>query len=80
RQNGVGVYQFTIKDGKRCSLADSYLKDALKKVELCPDSKSNDFRKKVASVDVRSFAHVLDVIWEEENKGIILQDTFIMAL
>ncbi|CAG8717091.1 35231_t:CDS:2, partial [Gigaspora margarita] len=29
----------TMKDG------DSYLKDTLKKVELCPDSESNDFRK-----------------------------------
>ncbi|CAG8539125.1 18197_t:CDS:2 [Gigaspora margarita] len=67
RQNGVGIFQFTIKDGKRCSLADSYLKDALKKVELCPDSKNDGFGK-VAAVDVRSFAHVLDIIWDEENK------------
>ncbi|CAG8572218.1 14146_t:CDS:2, partial [Cetraspora pellucida] len=67
RQNGVGEFQFTIKDGKRCSLADGYLRDALKKVELHPDSKSNSFGKIVA-VDVRSFAHVLDIIWDEENK------------
>ncbi|CAG8613930.1 15613_t:CDS:2, partial [Dentiscutata heterogama] len=67
RQNGVGMFQFTIKDGKRCSLADSYLKDALKKVELHPDSKYDSFGKVVA-VDVRSFAHVLDIIWDEENK------------
>ncbi|CAG8484028.1 5572_t:CDS:2 [Racocetra persica] len=67
RQNGVGTFQFTIKDGRRCSLAESYLKDALKKVELYPDSKNDGFGK-VSSVDVRSFAHVLDIIWDEENK------------
>ncbi|KAF0441151.1 alcohol oxidase [Gigaspora margarita] len=64
RQNGVGIFQFTMNDGKRCSLAESYLKDALKKVELSPDSKS----EKVVSVDVKSFAHVLNIIWDEENK------------
>ncbi|CAG8476323.1 6844_t:CDS:2 [Dentiscutata heterogama] len=67
RQNGVGTYQFTIKDGRRCSLAESYLKDALKKVELHQDSKCGSFGK-VAAVDVRSFAHVLNIIWDEENK------------
>ncbi|CAG8464835.1 7662_t:CDS:2 [Dentiscutata heterogama] len=64
RQNGVGTFQFTIKDGKRCSLANSYLKDALEKVELY----SGDGFRKVVSVDVRSFAHVLNIIWDEENK------------
>ncbi|CAG8628883.1 187_t:CDS:2, partial [Racocetra fulgida] len=63
RQNGVGTFQ----DGRRCSLADSYLKDALKKVELYPDSKNDGFGK-VSSVDVRSFAHVINIIWDEENK------------
>ncbi|CAG8779706.1 30624_t:CDS:2 [Gigaspora margarita] len=67
KQNGVGTLQSTIQDGKRCSLADSYLKDAFKKVELHPDSKYNSFGKVVA-VDVRSFAHVLEIIWDEENK------------
>ncbi|CAG8501398.1 5473_t:CDS:2 [Racocetra fulgida] len=46
---------------------DGYLRDALKKVELHPDSNSNGFGKVVA-VDVRSFAHALDIIWDEENK------------
>ncbi|KAF0446325.1 alcohol oxidase [Gigaspora margarita] len=67
RQNGVGIYQFTIKDGRRCSLAESYLKDALKKIELHPDPKYDSFGK-VTAVDVRSFAHVLNIIWDEKNK------------
>ncbi|RIB30352.1 GMC oxidoreductase [Gigaspora rosea] len=67
RQNGVGIYQFTMKDGRRCSLAESYLKDALKKVELHPDPKYDSFGK-VTAVDVRSFAHVLNIIWDEKNK------------
>ncbi|RIB22962.1 GMC oxidoreductase [Gigaspora rosea] len=67
RQNGVGRYQFTNENGKRCSLADSFLGDALKKVEFHPGSEPNGFGKVVA-VDVRSYAHVLNIIWDEENK------------
>ncbi|CAG8478120.1 7206_t:CDS:2 [Scutellospora calospora] len=67
RQNGVGTYQFTSKEGKRCSLVDSYLRDALKKVELHPGLESNDIGK-VAAVDIRSYTHVLDIIWDKENK------------
>ncbi|RIB30350.1 GMC oxidoreductase, partial [Gigaspora rosea] len=62
RQNG-----FTAKDGRRCSLAESYLKDALKKVELHPDPKYDSLGKVVA-VDVKSFAHVINIIWDEKNK------------
>ncbi|CAG8697678.1 3342_t:CDS:2, partial [Gigaspora margarita] len=67
RQNGVGIYQFTNGEGKRCSLADCYLRDALKKVEFHPGSEPNGFGKVVA-VDIRSYAHVLEIIWDEENK------------
>ncbi|CAG8461820.1 4484_t:CDS:2 [Cetraspora pellucida] len=67
RQNGVGTYQFTNQGGRRCSLAEGYLKDALKKVELHSDSGPYEFGKVVA-VDIRSYAHVLDIIWDEENK------------
>ncbi|RIB22981.1 GMC oxidoreductase [Gigaspora rosea] len=67
RQNGVGRYQTTNEKGKRCSLADGYLRDALKKVEFHPGSEPNGFGKVVA-VDVRSYAHVLEIIWDEENK------------
>ncbi|RIB12869.1 Piwi domain-containing protein [Gigaspora rosea] len=49
------------------TLADCYLKDALKKVEFRPGSEPNGFRKVVA-VDIRSYAHVLEIIWDEENK------------
>ncbi|CAG8757213.1 12917_t:CDS:2, partial [Gigaspora margarita] len=58
---------FTNENGKRCSLADGFLSDALKKVEFHPGSEPNGFGKVVA-VDVRSYAHVLDIIWDEENK------------
>ncbi|CAG8485807.1 5062_t:CDS:2 [Cetraspora pellucida] len=67
RQNGVGVFQFTNQEGKRCSLAESYLKDALKKVELHSGSGPYEFGKVVA-VDIRSYAHVLGIIWDEENE------------
>ncbi|RIB22971.1 GMC oxidoreductase [Gigaspora rosea] len=67
RQNGVGRFQFTNEKGKRCSLADGFLRDALKKVEFHPGSEPNGFGKVVA-VDVRSYAHVLEIIWDEENK------------
>lgn len=50
-----------MKDNKRCSLADGYLADALKKVELHgPD---ND----IASVIVKSSAHMLNIIWDEKE-------------
>ncbi|KAF0432790.1 alcohol oxidase [Gigaspora margarita] len=68
RQNGVGRLQTTNEKGKRCSLADGYLRDALKKVEFHPGSEPNGFGKVVA-VDVRSYAHVLEIIWDEENKN-----------
>ncbi|CAG8449281.1 18301_t:CDS:2 [Racocetra fulgida] len=66
RQNGVGSFQFTNQEGKRCSLAESYLKDALKKVEL--HSGSEHKFGKVVAVDIRSYSHVLEVIWDEENE------------
>ncbi|CAG8696915.1 32807_t:CDS:2 [Gigaspora margarita] len=53
RQNGVGRYQM--------SLADGYLRDALKKVKFHPGSEP-------VAVDVRSYAHVLEIIWDKENK------------
>ncbi|CAG8761417.1 44325_t:CDS:2 [Gigaspora margarita] len=62
RQNGVGRFQ-----GKRHFLANEYLRDALKKVEFHPGSEPNDFGKVVA-IDVRSYAHILEIIWNEENK------------
>ncbi|CAG8799481.1 33058_t:CDS:2 [Gigaspora margarita] len=67
RQNGVGRYQTTNEKGRRCSLADGYLRDALKKVEFHPGSEPNGFGKVIA-VDVRSYAHVLEILWDEENK------------
>ncbi|CAG8840412.1 45853_t:CDS:2, partial [Gigaspora margarita] len=54
RQNSVGRYQTTNEKEKKCSLADVYFRDALKKVKFHPD--------------VRLYAHVLEIIWNEENK------------
>ncbi|CAB4484330.1 alcohol oxidase [Rhizophagus irregularis] len=77
RQNGVGRYQHTMKDGKRFSLADGYLTDALKKVETYPPSKPfdigsphglSDNAAKFVAVNVKSFAHMLNIIWDEEKK------------
>ena len=34
RQEGVGLYQFTIRDGKRCSASHAYLRPALKRSNL----------------------------------------------
>ncbi|KAF0473742.1 alcohol oxidase [Gigaspora margarita] len=42
-------------------------RDALKKVEFHPGSEPNGFGKVVA-VDVRSYSHVLEIIWDEENQ------------
>ncbi|PKY25040.1 alcohol oxidase [Rhizophagus irregularis] len=77
RQNGVGEHQYTMKDGKRFSLADGYLTDALKKVETYPPSKPfeigsphglSDDAAKFVAVNVKSFAHMLNIIWDEEKK------------
>ncbi|RIA86615.1 GMC oxidoreductase [Glomus cerebriforme] len=76
KQNGIGIYQHTMKDGKRFSLADGYLNDALKKVEIYPSSKPlglephklNDNNAKFVAVNVKSFAHALNIIWDEEKK------------
>ncbi len=56
-------------------MADGYLIDALKKVETYPPLKplgppyglANGVAKFVA-VNVKSFAHVLNIIWDEEKK------------
>ncbi|CAG8531120.1 3511_t:CDS:2 [Funneliformis caledonium] len=76
RQNGVGKYQYTMKDGKRISLADSYLADALKKVEKYPPLMPltpafGGFAggvAKVVAVNVKSFSQMLGIIWDEENE------------
>ncbi|KAF0348683.1 alcohol oxidase [Gigaspora margarita] len=76
RQNGAGPFQFTTKDGKRSSLADSYLKDALKKVEVYPRlqplgppyGSPNEIGKFVA-VNVKSFSHVLEILWNKNTKN-----------
>ncbi|RIB21176.1 hypothetical protein C2G38_2034614 [Gigaspora rosea] len=60
--NGLISLPCTWFKRKRCSLANGYLRNALKKVEFHPGSEPNDF------VDVRSYAHVLEIIWDEENK------------
>ncbi|CAG8728569.1 21205_t:CDS:2, partial [Racocetra persica] len=67
KQNGMGIYQYTMKSGKRFSLADGYLADALKKVEICPPPHIGGVRK-IVSVNVKSSAHVLNIIWDEEKK------------
>ena len=56
-----------MKGKARFSLADGYLEDALKKVELHgPD---ND----IASVIVKSSAHMLNIIWDEnENENVAI--------
>ncbi|CAG8757515.1 12824_t:CDS:2, partial [Funneliformis caledonium] len=64
RQNGIGKYQSTLKDGKRFSLADGYLTDAMKKVEICP---LGEGIAKVVAVNVKSFAHMLNIIWDDEK-------------
>ncbi|CAG8839730.1 37961_t:CDS:2, partial [Gigaspora margarita] len=56
-----------MKKEKRCSLADRYLRDALKKVEFHLGSEPNNFGK-VVTVDVRSYTHILEIIWDKENK------------
>ncbi|CAG8844541.1 9030_t:CDS:2, partial [Racocetra persica] len=66
RQNRVGIYQFTNKE-RRCSLAEDYLKDALRKAELHSGSDLYEFEKIVA-VDIRLYAHVLDIIWDKKNE------------
>ncbi|CAI2169856.1 14435_t:CDS:2 [Funneliformis geosporum] len=75
-QTGIGKHQLTMKDGKRFSLADAYLTDALKKVEKYPPLKpltlpyggiANGVAKIVA-VNVKSFAHMLSIIWDEEKE------------
>ncbi|RIA86616.1 GMC oxidoreductase [Glomus cerebriforme] len=77
KQNGVGKYQYTTKDGQRFSLADGYLNDALKKIETYPPSKPlglgpphelGDDVTKFLAVNVKSFAHVINIIWDEEKK------------
>ncbi|CAG8631072.1 10949_t:CDS:2, partial [Funneliformis caledonium] len=75
RQNGIGKYQTTTKDGQRCSLADSYLTDALKKVETYPPLKPLGSPyglasgvAKIVAVVVKSSAHMLNIIWDEEKK------------
>src|ERR1700722_19218384 len=65
-----------MKDGKRFSLADGYLTDALNKVETYPPSKPlgpphklvNDDVGKLVAVNIKSFAHMLNIIWDEEKK------------
>jgi hypothetical protein len=66
-----------MKDGKRFSLADGYLTDALKKVETYPPSKPfevgsphglGDDVAKFVAVNVKSFAQMLNIIWDEEHK------------
>ena len=66
-----------MKDGNRFSLADGYLTDALKKVETYPPSRPlnrmsphglGDDTAKFVAVNVKSFAHVLNIIWDEEKK------------
>ena len=66
-----------MKDGKRFSLADGYLTDALKKVEMYPPSKPfeigsphilSDNVGKFVAVNVKSFAHMLNIIWDENRR------------
>ena len=67
-----------MKDGKRFTLADGFLTDALKKVEIYPPSKpfivgsphilSDDNVGKFVAVNVKSFAHMLNIIWDEKKK------------
>ncbi|CAG8470397.1 2522_t:CDS:2 [Gigaspora margarita] len=77
KQNGVGRYQFTMKDGKRFTLADGYLKDALKKVIVSPPKPFilghphalvNDNVGKFVAVNVKSSTHMLNIIWDEKKK------------
>ncbi|CAI2172464.1 18842_t:CDS:2 [Funneliformis geosporum] len=75
RQNGIGKFQTTTQDGNRCSLADSYLTDALKKVETYPPLKRlgppyglASGVAKIVAVNVKSSAHMLNIIWDEEKK------------
>jgi hypothetical protein len=42
-------------------------KRCVKKSRIHPGSEPNGFGKVVA-VDIRSYAHVLEIIWDEENK------------
>ncbi|CAG8639197.1 12015_t:CDS:2 [Racocetra fulgida] len=70
RQNGVVGYQ-------RCTLADGFLTDALKEVKIyppkpfiqgCPHPPPlDDNVGKFVAVNVKSFAHVLNIIWDEKK-------------
>ena len=63
-----------MKDGKRFTLADGYLKDALKKVIVYPPkpfiahAPGDDNVGKIVAVNVKSFAHMLNIIWDEKER------------
>ncbi|CAB4441378.1 unnamed protein product [Rhizophagus irregularis] len=57
KQNGVGRYQFTMKDGKRFTLADGH-----------PHAPGDDNVGKFVAVNVKFFTHMLNVIWDEKEK------------
>ena len=66
-----------MKDGKRFTLADGYLKDALKKVKVYPTkpfieghphAPGDDNVGKFVAVNVKSFTHMLNIIWDEKEK------------
>ncbi|CAI2192121.1 17879_t:CDS:2, partial [Funneliformis geosporum] len=66
--NGQTKWDSKISDGKRFSLADGYLKDVLKKVQIYPPIESGEGISKIVAVNVKSFAHMLNIIWDEEKK------------
>ncbi|CAG8467129.1 11004_t:CDS:2 [Acaulospora colombiana] len=75
KQNGIATYQAAIKNGKRCSVVDGYLTEALSKVEVVKSDKgSNDESPfdicKISAVNVKSHSHVLNVIWEGSDGNV----------
>ncbi|RHZ78340.1 hypothetical protein Glove_166g25 [Diversispora epigaea] len=76
RQNGVASYQASIKSKMRCSVVDGYLTKALEKIDIVKDEEivkeylglSYDVCK-ISAVNLKSNAHVLNIIWDEDSNG-----------
>ncbi|CAG8646049.1 15846_t:CDS:2, partial [Funneliformis mosseae] len=75
KQNGVGKYQLTSKNGQRSSFANGFLNDALNKRTLTyPPFKplgepygSPHGIGKISAVNVKSTSHVLNILWDDDN-------------
>ncbi|CAI2183514.1 1849_t:CDS:10 [Funneliformis geosporum] len=79
KQNGVGKYQLTSKDGQRSSFANGFLKEALNKRTITyPPFKPiggpygcSHGTGKLSAVNVKSTSHVLNILWDSDNLSAI---------